>query len=101
MRLYLPSCTVSTASKACPTANQRALDPGTGATTFFALQGTFVPASAGGYSTPPNYYPGMVRAGTDPAVPTTLWHVPFISPAFRLGLAWDVFGNGKTGEIKG
>ena len=96
MRLYYPSCTISTASKACPTANQRAFDPVTNTSTFFALQGTFVPASVGGYSATPTPYPGMVRAGQDPAVPTTLWTVPTISPAFRLGLAWDVFGNGKT-----
>ena len=95
-RLYLPNCSVSTALKACPAANQRALDPGTGATTFYALQGTFVPYNGSNYSTTPTPYPGMVRAGQDPAVPTTLWKVPAISPAFRIGLAWDVFGNGKT-----
>ena len=30
MRLYYPGCTVSTATKACPTANQIAVDPMTG-----------------------------------------------------------------------
>ncbi|MBZ5582023.1 MAG: carboxypeptidase regulatory-like domain-containing protein [Acidobacteriia bacterium] len=96
MRLYYPSCTVSTAGKACPTANQKAYDPVTGQLTFFALQGTFVPATAGGYSGTPTPYPGMVRAGENPDLPDTLWSVRTISPAFRLGIAWDVFGNGKT-----
>ena len=32
MRLYYPGCTVSTATKACPTANQIAVDPMTGYT---------------------------------------------------------------------
>ena len=96
MRLYSPYCTVSTATRACPTANQKAYDPVTGYTTYFALQGTFVPASVGGYATTPTPFPGMVRAGQHPDVPDTLWMVPAISPAFRLGVAWDVFGNGKT-----
>ena len=95
-RLYLPSCLVSTASKACPTASQKAYDPVTKTTTFFALAGTLVPASAGGYTGTPTPFPGMVRAGQDPAVPNTLWNVPAVSPTFRLGGAWDVFGNGKT-----
>ena len=30
MRLYYPGCTVSTAARACPTANQIAIDPKTG-----------------------------------------------------------------------
>ena len=96
MRLYYPSCTVSTAAKACPTANQKALDPKTGYQTFFALQGTFVPASVGGYSTTPDPFTGMVKAGTDPNLPNTIWTVPALSPALRLGFAWDVFGTGKT-----
>ena len=96
MRLYYPYCTVSTDARACPTANQKAYDPVTGYMTYFALQGTFVPASVGGYTTTPTPFPGMVRAGQHPDVPDTLWMVPTISPAFRLGVAWDVFGNGKT-----
>ena len=96
MRLYYPSCTVSTATKACPTANQIAVDPKTGATAFFALAGTFVPASVGGYATTPTPFPGMVRAGESPLLPSTLWSVPSVLPAVRIGIAWDVFGNGKT-----
>ncbi len=97
MRLYYPGCTVSTAARACPTANQIAVDPVTGYTTYFSLQGTFVPASVGGYSATPTPFPGMERAtGSNPNLPMTLWNVPSIIPAFRIGVAWDVFGNGKT-----
>jgi hypothetical protein len=95
MRLYYPGCTVSTAARACPTANQVAIDPKTGATTFFALAGTFVPVSAGGYSTTPTPFPGMERAG-GPNLPSTLWNVQSVLPAVRIGVAWDVFGNGTT-----
>ncbi|HEY2015420.1 MAG TPA: carboxypeptidase regulatory-like domain-containing protein, partial [Bryobacteraceae bacterium] len=97
MRLYYPGCTVSTAARACPTANQVAVDPVTGTTTFFALNGTLVPASVGGYSTTPVPDPGMERAdGKNPKLPLTLWNVATVIPAFRFGVAWDVFGNGKT-----
>ena len=97
MRLYYPGCTVSTAARACPTANQVAVDPKTGYTTFFALQGTFVPASVGGYSATPTPFPGMERAdGQNSNLPLTLWTVPTLLPAVRLGVAWDVFGNAKT-----
>ncbi len=97
-RLYYPSCKVSPAAgAACSSANQIALDPATGYTTYPALVGTFVPYSVGGYNSEPNYFNGMVVAdGTDPRVPRTLFTVPKLQPAFRVGLAWDVFGTGKT-----
>ncbi len=97
-RLYYPSCkTAPAAGAACSSANQIALDPVTGYTTYPALVGTFVPYSVGGYSKQPNYFNGMVVAdGTDPRVPKTLFTVPALQPAFRVGLAWDVFGTGKT-----
>jgi hypothetical protein len=97
LRLYYPGCTVSTATKACPTANQIAIDPKTGYTTFFALAGTFVPPSVGGYTATPTAAPGMERAtANNPNLPLSLFTVPSVLPAFRFGLAWDVFGNGKT-----
>ena len=41
--------------------------------------------------------PGMERAdGTNPNLPLTLWTYPSVLPAVRLGVAWDVFGNGNT-----
>lgn len=97
-RLYYPACTIDPgAGKACPSANQVAKDLATGATTYPALVGTFVPYSVGGYSTQPNYFNGMVVAdGSSPLVPLGLYTTPKLKPAIRFGLAWDVFGTGRT-----
>lgn len=95
-RIYLPGCTVSTATKACPTANQVAVDPLTGKTTYFALQGTLVPASAGGYTTTPSPTPGMVLYSATSSQGLQMYTHDAVIPAIRIGLAWDVFGNGKT-----
>jgi hypothetical protein len=95
---YYPYCTISTATKACPAADQKAYDPASGTYTFYPRQGTFVPYAVGGYTTPPNYADGMVVAapGNPYGLPPTLWTTPLLSPAVRFGLAWDVFGNGRT-----
>ncbi|MBZ5583467.1 MAG: carboxypeptidase regulatory-like domain-containing protein [Acidobacteriia bacterium] len=97
-RLYYPACSIAlNPGQACPSANQVAKDLVTGYTTFPALAGTLVPYSVGGYATQPNPFNGMVVAdGSNPAVPLTLFTQPNIKPAFRFGLAWDVFGTGKT-----
>ena len=96
-RIYLPGCTVSTATKACPTANQVAVDPLTGHTTFFALQGTLVPAAVGGYATTPTPTPGMeVATGSNSKLPLQMYTHAALIPAVRFGAVWDVFGNGKT-----
>jgi hypothetical protein len=97
-RLYYPGCKTTPApGAACSAANQIAVDPVTGYTTYPALAGTFVPYSVGGYASQPNYFNGMVVAdGTNPLVPLTLYKVTALAPAIRFGLAWDVFGNGRT-----
>jgi len=95
-RIFYPGCTISTASGSCPAADQYAVDTATGYKTFYASQGTLVPAAVGGYSGTPNPYPGMVVAGTSSALPLGLYSVKFLSPTARFGFAWDVFGNGKT-----
>jgi hypothetical protein len=95
-RIYYPYCAVATTTT-CPTASQKAYDPVTNTQTFFALSGTFVPYSVGGYSTQPNNFNGMLIAdGSNPALPQSLFSTKFLTPAIRIGLAWDVFGNGKT-----
>ena len=97
-RLYYPACSITPAAGvACPAANHVAKDLVTGYTTFPALAGTLVPYSVGGYASQPNNFDGMVVAdGSNPAVPMTLFTVPAWKPAFRIGMAWDVFGTGNT-----
>jgi hypothetical protein len=88
--IYQPGCTIAVgATGACPSKNQVAVDPRTGATTFPSLVNSFVPGSG-------NYFNGFVLAGKDSGVPLSVFTVPALKPAFRIGLAWDVFGNGKT-----
>ncbi len=86
-RLYYPG--YNSAGK------QVAIDPKTGYTTFPSLVGTFVPCSVGGYASCPNVAPGMVIADGK-GLPQSMFTVTPVAPAIRIGLAWDVFGNGKT-----
>ncbi|MCX6629174.1 MAG: TonB-dependent receptor plug domain-containing protein, partial [Candidatus Solibacter sp.] len=93
-RIYAPYCTVATTTT-CPSANQRGYDAATATVVPFALAGTFVPFTAGGYSKAPNYAPGMTVAdGVN--LPIAGFTNARLIPAPRIGLAWDVFGNGKT-----
>jgi len=81
---YLAGC----AAQPCTGANRQAVDPRTGqllgANTSVAI-GTLVPGSGD----PLN---GLFKAGQGP-VPTTGYNWPTISPAPRLGLAYDVTGK--------
>jgi hypothetical protein len=88
-QLLLPYCTVSVASNAsCPTANKASINPATGQTYAYALQGTFAPGS---YSGTP--FSGIVSwpSGSKPYFET-----PALQFAPRIGFAYDVFGDGKT-----
>jgi len=87
--LYQNGCKVAVGTGYCSTSNQVAVDPRSGAQTFPALANTFVPGSG-------DYFNGMQVAGISDKIPLTLFTVPKFPPAFRVGLAWDVLGNGKT-----
>ena len=96
-RIYVPFCTVSTAKSACPAADNKAYDPVTTYVTFAALQGTLAPPSIGGYAGTPTPFPGMELSAPNSALGMNPWTYKKTEvPAIRLGLAWDVFGNGKT-----
>jgi hypothetical protein len=74
-----------------------ALDKLTGYETYPYLIGTYVPYSAGGYTTQPDYFNGMqVADDNNPHIPLSIFTLPFLGIAPRAGFAWDVFGNGKT-----
>jgi len=86
-RLYYPDYDASR--------RQVAKDLKTGYTTYPSLVGTFVPCSVGGYAACPTYTPGMVIMDGK-GLPQSGYTVRGLVPALRFGLAWDVFGNGKT-----
>lgn len=74
---------------------QVSVDKLTGKTSYPSLVGTFVPCSVGGYASCPSYTPGMVvMDGT--GLPQSGYTVAPLVPAVRIGIAWDVFGTGKT-----
>jgi hypothetical protein len=85
-QLLYPACSIQTTGT-CPTANRIAINPVTKKTFPYVRQGTFDTAS----------YPagGMPYSGIH-QYDTHFFKVPPIQMAPRLGLAWDIFGTGKT-----
>jgi hypothetical protein len=61
--------------------NKQNLQPG-------ALVGTYVPGSGD--------YTNGFEIGGQGVLPVTIYKTPALKPAFRLGFAWDINGNGKT-----
>ena len=55
-----------------------------------------MPASVGGYSTTPSPTPGMVLANSGSQLGLQMYSHAAVIPAARFGLAWDIFGDGKT-----
>jgi hypothetical protein len=97
--LYEPICLTGVPGNvACSSANQRAVNPLTGEIVSRAYTGTVVPGSGSitngvwlnGFAN----HPGAARDGSK----KNGWYydMPMWSYAPRVGLAWDVFGDGKT-----
>jgi hypothetical protein len=87
-QLLYPTCTVPSGNGVtCPVANKASINPVTKRVYPYAQQGTFDPAS----------YPanGLPFTGIKTAK-NSLFDNPRLQYAPRIGLAWDVFGNGKT-----
>ena len=100
--LYLPACTVALTTNSCATASRRAFDPRTPSVllTNTNLVGTFVRNPDGTYALadgtsvaePTN---GIVLS-TDPSATRGFRQTKSIDLEPRFGLAWDMFGKGKS-----
>ena len=87
-QLLYPTCTVPVGgSVSCPASNKASINPITNRVYPYAQQGTFDPASYPANGLP---FSGIKTANT------MLFSNPPIQVSPRIGLAWDVFGNGKT-----
>lgn len=90
-QLLFPYCTVAAGPSGCPTADKESINPATGATYPYALQGTFAPGSTGGLNGTP--FSGIVQQASGSA---PFFRTPPVAYAPRVGFALDAFGNGKT-----
>jgi hypothetical protein len=87
---FQPYClTGARGTQACSTTNRRAINPLTGEIVSYAYQGTTVPGS-GSISN------GMFRGGLPGKKAGWYYDMPFLSWGPRLGIAWDLTGDGKT-----
>jgi hypothetical protein len=100
--LYLPACTVALTTNSCATASRRAFDPRTPTVllTNTNLVGTFVRNADGTYAladgTSVKELTNGIVLSTDPNATRGFRQTRSIDLEPRVGMAWDVFGKGKT-----
>ena len=88
--LFEPYCMTAVAgNRPCSTANRRAKNPLTGEIVSQAYAGTVVPGSG-------SITNGMFAGGLPGKKPGWYYDMPFLSWAPRIGVAWDLTGDGKT-----
>ena len=86
-QLLYPACSISSTTATCPAADKIAINPKTGAVFPYVRQGTFDTSSYAAGTLP---YSGIKYYNTH------FWNVAPIQASPRVGVAWDVFGDGKT-----
>jgi len=90
-RIYKLVCTTGVpGDQACSTGNQRSIDPANPGVFFpSALAGNIVPGSGSQLN-------GVTTDGIPDAKPGTYFKFPWMVAAPRVGMAWNVTGDGKT-----
>lgn len=88
-RLYFPACAV-VVSGSCPTSFRRAVDPNAPGTLLsVALIGNMVPGVG-------DINNGLIYGGLPGRKPGWYYDLPMLVAAPRVGVAWDVNGDGKS-----